>query len=105
MGSVDMPTGGQIGEPAMSAGVPFFRYHPDPLASGSIRAAADTCACCKRNTGWIYTAAFYTSLSTSWPTWTTGRPPCSSAAPRAAPISPTPTHPRSRLLGRVVGSR
>ncbi|MFC6064285.1 CbrC family protein [Streptomyces ochraceiscleroticus] len=35
----------------MSAGLPFFRYHPDPLASGSIRAAAETCACCKRNKG------------------------------------------------------
>ncbi|MFF9757620.1 CbrC family protein [Streptomyces sp. NPDC014344] len=45
----------------MSAGLPFFRYHPDPLASGSIRAAADTCACCKRSVGWIYTATFYTA--------------------------------------------
>ncbi len=45
----------------MSASLPFFRYHPDPLASGSIRTAADACACCKRNTGWIYTATFYTA--------------------------------------------
>ncbi|MEU5522663.1 CbrC family protein [Streptomyces sp. NPDC047860] len=45
----------------MSADLPFFRYHPDPLATGSIRAAAETCACCKRARGWIYTAAFYTA--------------------------------------------
>ncbi|MEU4038991.1 CbrC family protein [Streptomyces collinus] len=48
----------------MSAGLPFFRYHPDPLASGSIQAASETCACCKRNAGWIYTATFYLG---SWP--------------------------------------
>ncbi|WP_371749783.1 CbrC family protein [Streptomyces sp. NBC_01283] len=45
----------------MSVGLPFFRYHPDPLASGSIRASADKCVCCDRSTGWIYTASFYTA--------------------------------------------
>ncbi|MFJ6686888.1 CbrC family protein [Streptomyces werraensis] len=40
----------------MSADLPFFRYHPDPLASGFIRASTETCACCKANRGWIYTA-------------------------------------------------
>ncbi|AMW08146.1 hypothetical protein A4E84_00430 [Streptomyces qaidamensis] len=45
----------------MSADLPFFRYHPDPLASGSIRASTETCACCKANRGWIYTATFYTA--------------------------------------------
>ncbi|SNX88584.1 hypothetical protein SAMN06272735_9048 [Streptomyces sp. TLI_55] len=49
----------------MSGSLPFFRYHPDPLASGSIRAAAETCACCKRNRGWIYTATFYTAQDVS----------------------------------------
>ncbi|MEV0241999.1 CbrC family protein [Streptomyces sp. NPDC050674] len=48
-----------------SAGLPFFRYHPDPLASGSIRAAAETCACCERDRGWIYTATFYTAQDVS----------------------------------------
>ncbi|MFI1791029.1 CbrC family protein [Streptomyces olivaceoviridis] len=52
-------------EPAMSASLPFFRYHPDPLASGSIRAASETCACCKGNRGWIYTATFYTAQDVS----------------------------------------
>lgn len=49
----------------MSASLPLFRYHPDPLASGSIRAASETCACCKRDTGWIYTATFYTAQDVS----------------------------------------
>jgi uncharacterized protein CbrC (UPF0167 family) len=41
--------------------LPFFRYHPDPVASGSIRAATEACACCERDRGWIYTATFYTA--------------------------------------------
>ncbi|GAA1287902.1 CbrC family protein [Streptomyces javensis] len=45
----------------MSASLPLFRYHPDSLARWSIRAATETCACCKCNTGWIYTATFYTA--------------------------------------------
>ncbi|MEU9137044.1 CbrC family protein [Streptomyces sp. NPDC048404] len=45
----------------MSDGLPFFRCHPDPVASGSIRAAAETCACCRRDRGWIYTATFSTA--------------------------------------------
>ncbi|SEG93217.1 hypothetical protein SAMN05216223_12756 [Actinacidiphila yanglinensis] len=45
----------------MSASLPFFRYHPDPVASGSLREAAETCACCERDRGWIYTATFYTA--------------------------------------------
>ncbi|MFD4511090.1 CbrC family protein [Streptomyces sp. NPDC058457] len=51
----------------MSADLPFFRYHPDPLASGSIRAAADTCACCNRSTGWICTATFCTAHEVDGP--------------------------------------
>ncbi|WP_416530795.1 CbrC family protein [Streptomyces coelicoflavus] len=49
----------------MSADLPFFRYHPDPLASGSIRASAESCACCGRSTGWIYTATFYSAQEVS----------------------------------------
>ncbi|MFJ9673062.1 CbrC family protein [Streptomyces sp. NPDC101221] len=52
-------------EAAMSADLPFFRYHPDPLASGSIRASAESCACCGRSTGWIYTATFYSAQEVS----------------------------------------
>ncbi|MFI9418926.1 CbrC family protein [Streptomyces werraensis] len=46
--------------PAMSDGLPYFRYHPDPVATGSIRVSADRCVCCDRSRGWIYTATFYT---------------------------------------------
>lgn len=49
----------------MSVGLPSFRYHPDPVASGSIRESAETCACCERATGWIYTATFYTAQDVS----------------------------------------
>ncbi|MFC8097132.1 CbrC family protein [Streptomyces sp. NPDC057363] len=49
----------------MSTDLPFFRYHPEPLASGSIRASAESCACCGRSTGWIYTATFYSAQEVS----------------------------------------
>ncbi|MCX4614679.1 CbrC family protein [Streptomyces mirabilis] len=49
----------------MSSDLPAFRYHPDPLASGSIRESAETCVCCNRAMGWIYTATFYTSQEVS----------------------------------------
>ncbi|MGH4031258.1 CbrC family protein [Actinomycetota bacterium Odt1-20B] len=45
----------------MSAEPPFFRYHPDPVATGAFRMSADACSCCGRATGWIYTATFYTA--------------------------------------------
>ncbi|MEU8952751.1 CbrC family protein [Streptomyces sp. NPDC048518] len=44
----------------MSSVLPDFRYHPDPVASGSIRQSGETCECCHRARGWIYTATFYT---------------------------------------------
>ncbi|MFB7652544.1 MULTISPECIES: CbrC family protein [unclassified Streptomyces] len=49
----------------MSAALPFFRYHPDPVASGAIRAAAEPCACCERSRGWLYTASFYSAQEVS----------------------------------------
>ncbi|OWA10089.1 hypothetical protein B9W62_12420 [Streptomyces sp. CS113] len=49
----------------MSTGLPFFRYHPDPIASGSICAAAERCARCRRDRGWIYTVAFYSAQDVS----------------------------------------
>ncbi|RLV04556.1 hypothetical protein CTZ27_11615 [Streptomyces griseocarneus] len=45
----------------VSADLPSFRYHPDPVASGSIRESTETCACCERSAGWIYTATFCTA--------------------------------------------
>ena len=50
---------------SVSPELPVFRYHPDPIASGSVRESAETCACCDRATGWIYTATFYTAEDVS----------------------------------------
>jgi uncharacterized protein CbrC (UPF0167 family) len=35
--------------------LPSFRYHPDPIASGSIIASAVACVCCESARGFIYT--------------------------------------------------
>src|SRR5690348_16843232 len=41
--------------------LPLFRYHPDPLATGSVRADTDTpCLACSRIRGYIYTGPAYT---------------------------------------------
>jgi uncharacterized protein CbrC (UPF0167 family) len=41
--------------------LPIFRYHPDPLATRSIREDADTpCLACNRIRGYIYTGPVYT---------------------------------------------
>ncbi|MEW2085759.1 CbrC family protein [Streptomyces sp. NPDC005283] len=49
----------------MSTDMPAFRYHPDPLASGSIRESTETCVCCNHIKGRIYTATFYTAQKVS----------------------------------------
>ncbi len=40
--------------------LPQFRYHPDPLGSGSIEASDAECECCGRARGYLYTIAVYT---------------------------------------------
>lgn len=39
--------------------VPAFRYHPDPVASGSCRASTGTCCCCGQARGYVYTGPVY----------------------------------------------
>jgi uncharacterized protein len=39
--------------------LPVFRYHPDPIASGSIVASDAQCACCSARRGFIYTGPVY----------------------------------------------
>jgi uncharacterized protein CbrC (UPF0167 family) len=39
--------------------LPFFRYHPDPIASGSIVASDAQCICCNARRGHIYTGPAY----------------------------------------------
>jgi len=47
--------------------LPFFRYHPDPVATGSFRAGDEPCACCGRRAGWSYTAACCTAQDVDGP--------------------------------------
>jgi uncharacterized protein CbrC (UPF0167 family) len=39
--------------------LPEFRYHPDPLATGSVKPSEAVCACCQRVRGYIYEASVY----------------------------------------------
>ncbi|MCE9561386.1 MAG: CbrC family protein [Planctomycetes bacterium] len=39
--------------------LPRFKYHPDPLATGSVVASATRCACCGRSRGYVYTGPAY----------------------------------------------
>jgi uncharacterized protein len=39
--------------------LPVFRYHPDPIASGSIVASAVECVCCSVRRGFIYAGPAY----------------------------------------------
>lgn len=42
-------------EPRTRPMLPPFPYHPDPVATGSVIAADEACACCGHDQGWIYT--------------------------------------------------
>ncbi|AXI90570.1 hypothetical protein SAM9427_01860 [Streptomyces sp. ETH9427] len=53
--------------PATSDGLPSFRHHPDPVATGSISAPADRCVCCGRGKGWLHTATFSTQHDVDGP--------------------------------------
>ena len=43
----------------MQETLPTFRYHPDPIATGSIEASDTECVACKRARGHIYTGPVY----------------------------------------------
>ena len=38
---------------------PTFKYHPDPLGTGSIVESEVRCECCRKARGYIYTGAIY----------------------------------------------
>jgi uncharacterized protein len=42
--------------------LPAFRYHPDPVSTGSVKASRDVCICCGKTRGFIYTASVYGRL-------------------------------------------
>jgi uncharacterized protein len=43
----------------MTEQLPFFRYHPDPLATGAIEKSNVTCVCCGKARGMIYVGSVY----------------------------------------------
>ncbi|MDQ3756977.1 MAG: CbrC family protein [Actinomycetota bacterium] len=43
----------------MSESLPEFRYHPDPVATGSIVESEESCRCCGNQRGFIYTGPVY----------------------------------------------
>ncbi len=39
--------------------LPFFKYHPDPVATGSVEACDGRCDCCGESNGFLYCSSFY----------------------------------------------
>jgi uncharacterized protein len=39
--------------------LPTFKYHPDPVATGSVVESVVECICCERSRGYIYTGPVY----------------------------------------------
>lgn len=39
--------------------LPVFKYHPDPLSTGSVIESTVVCKCCGQNKGYIYTSSVY----------------------------------------------
>lgn len=42
-----------------SSSLPKFKYHPDPIATGSVKASDRTCRSCGRSRGFIYVGPAY----------------------------------------------
>src|SRR5579883_2785117 len=43
--------------------LPNFRYHPNPIATGSVKPSSSICRCCGQARGYIYTSSVYASDS------------------------------------------
>ncbi len=43
--------------------LPAFRYHPDPLATGSVSAGAGACEVCGAERGYLYAGPLYSALA------------------------------------------
>ena len=43
----------------VAVALPEFRYHPDPLRTGSITPSSVECRACKKSRGWIYVGPTY----------------------------------------------
>jgi uncharacterized protein CbrC (UPF0167 family) len=46
----------------VTGSLPHFRYHPDPLKTGSVRESPKECRCCRRRTGYIYLGPVYSRM-------------------------------------------
>lgn len=55
-----------IGFTAPLRTLPIFRYHPDPLSTGSIKRSSNACECCGEATGYVYAASFYSTQNISF---------------------------------------
>jgi uncharacterized protein CbrC (UPF0167 family) len=44
----------------MSETLPFFKYHPNPLQTESIKVSDETCLCCDQKRGYLYNSSLYT---------------------------------------------
>ncbi len=40
-------------------GLPIFKYHPEPIATGAIKSSTETCESCDRARGYVYTSTIY----------------------------------------------
>lgn len=45
--------------------LPTFKYHPDPIATGSIKPSDTRCRCCGQQRGYIYDGPVYSELELS----------------------------------------
>ena len=43
----------------MNEKLPAFRYHPDPLKTGAVKASENECRCCCKKRGYIYIGGVY----------------------------------------------
>jgi uncharacterized protein CbrC (UPF0167 family) len=43
----------------MVEALPSFRYHPDPVATGVVRAGDEVCRACGKKRGWVYVGPVY----------------------------------------------
>lgn len=54
-----VPEGGPRSGTSAAPTLPRFRFHPDPVASGSLVPSRAQCACCDQRRGYTYTSTLY----------------------------------------------
>ena len=51
----------------MNEALPRFKYHPDPVATGSVVVSDERCACCGRDRGAVYDGPVYSAEDPAGP--------------------------------------